>query len=109
MTRITIYRDSESSEYRGFCVEGHADYADKGEDIVCAAISMLSVHTQNAIEKYCNDPFDQEEDKVNTRMRFMLKGSPGDTCSVLLRSFADSITELKKGYPDYVDIDYREV
>ena len=49
MTHVTIYRNKEN-ECIGFTVIGHAEYAEAGEDIICAGISMLVINTCNAIE-----------------------------------------------------------
>ena len=37
-------------EIRGFDVSGHAEYAPYGEDIVCAAVSILTIATVNSLE-----------------------------------------------------------
>ena len=49
MTHITIYRNQKNA-FTGFCCDGHAGYADAGEDIVCAGISTLVINTINSIE-----------------------------------------------------------
>ena len=41
MITITMHRDKEY-RYTGFTISGHADYAEEGSDIVCAAVSALS-------------------------------------------------------------------
>ena len=40
MTKITFFK--KKGLYYGFRAEGHADFAARGEDIVCAAISILT-------------------------------------------------------------------
>jgi len=35
--------------YLGFEISGHAGFANHGEDIVCAAVSVLSINTANAL------------------------------------------------------------
>lgn len=45
MVTVEIFED-EKSQIRGFMVEGHSGFALHGEDIVCAAISVL---TQTAV------------------------------------------------------------
>ena len=50
MVRVTLRKD-DAGRYYGFKVEGHAEYSEKGSDIVCAAVSMLSINTANAIEQ----------------------------------------------------------
>ncbi|MCI6715321.1 MAG: ribosomal-processing cysteine protease Prp, partial [Lachnospiraceae bacterium] len=42
MTKITFHT-TKTGEYRGFTCEGHAGYADYGQDIVCASISVLVI------------------------------------------------------------------
>ena len=49
MTHVTIYTNQENA-FTGFLCEGHAGYANEGEDIVCAGISTLVINTINSIE-----------------------------------------------------------
>lgn len=37
---------------QGFIVEGHADYASYGENIVCSSVSTVTIDTIDSIEKY---------------------------------------------------------
>ena len=53
MITVTIRR--RKGEYTGFSSEGHAGYADEGYDIFCAAVSVLTVNTVNAIERIAGD------------------------------------------------------
>ena len=39
MTKITIFRNQDQA-FLGFDCLGHAGYAEEGEDIVCARISL---------------------------------------------------------------------
>lgn len=41
----------------GFCIRGHAGYANNGHDIICSAVSILAINTINSIEKLTNDKF----------------------------------------------------
>jgi uncharacterized protein len=49
MIRITINR-TESGRILSFTMSGHADFAKRGKDIVCAGASAVSFGTVNAIE-----------------------------------------------------------
>lgn len=49
MIRITINR-TESGKIRSFTMSGHANFAEHGEDIVCAGASAVSLGMVNAIE-----------------------------------------------------------
>ena len=44
MTRVTFFKRSDGA-ILGFTAEGHADWAEYGQDIVCAAISALTQST----------------------------------------------------------------
>ena len=50
MIRITINR-TKSGMIHSFALEGHADFANRGEDIVCAGASAVSFGTVNSVIK----------------------------------------------------------
>jgi len=50
MISVTIEREGAERRIAAFAVEGHANYAKAGKDIVCAGVSAISVGTVNAIE-----------------------------------------------------------
>ena len=54
MIKVTIYK-TEWQEYAGFDMEGHAGYAEAGEDIVCAGVSALVINALNSIERFTDD------------------------------------------------------
>ena len=56
MIHVTIFQN-KYKECVGFQTEGHAEYADPGQDIVCAAASILVINTINAIEEFTEDAF----------------------------------------------------
>ena len=48
MIKITVMK--HAGEYRGFVVSGHAGFAKAGKDIICSAVSVLTVTTVNALD-----------------------------------------------------------
>lgn len=50
MIKAVFYR-TQDSDIIGFSISGHADYADSGEDIVCAAVSAMSSLVVNTLEE----------------------------------------------------------
>ena len=44
MISVTVYKD-RNNHYTGFRCDGHAGYAELGEDIVCSAVSVLTLNT----------------------------------------------------------------
>lgn len=54
---------NEGRQITGFTVVGHAGYAQAGSDIVCAAVSALTINTINAIEKLTDSRVEAAEDE----------------------------------------------
>ena len=50
MTHITIYKSSATNRTVGFKSAGHAGYAEEGSDIICSAISVLTINRINRID-----------------------------------------------------------
>ena len=48
MTRVTLFREGE--RIYGCRAEGHSGWGEEGEDIVCAAVSVLTTTCVNALE-----------------------------------------------------------
>ena len=48
---ITVNMIKQADKLCGYDINGHAEYAEPGEDIICAAISVLAINTANSIEK----------------------------------------------------------
>ncbi len=40
---VVVFENEKGIKY-GFIVSGHSGYADKGQDIICSAVSILDIH-----------------------------------------------------------------
>lgn len=103
MIRILIEREPEGS-IRAFSVKGHADFAEKGRDIVCAGVSAVTVGTVNAAEAVVGV-------KLNCRMKdgFVqasvpagLVGDKPERLQLLLESMVVMLRSIEQSYGDYV-------
>ena len=103
--RFTI--DSEGL-YRGFTVEGHAGYADAGEDIICAAVSALTQNTVNSIEALTEDEFTCDVDDGYLDVAFPNRLSEGS--KLLMNSLNLGLTNLVEAYgTEWLEIVTEEV
>ena len=82
-------------------VAGHAGYANKGCDIVCAAISILVYNLEASVLKLTNDVADFKYTDEGVFIEFC---SMSETSKILLNSFIIGIDELANNYPDYVEL-----
>ena len=69
MTKIVFFRSGGS--YYGFEEQGHADYGEAGDDILCAALSAMTMLIINTIEvAYASDvEYSIDEGAVNIMVR----------------------------------------
>lgn len=95
MIRIQITK--KNGQYRMFSIDGHAGYAEMGEDIVCAAVSALVINTINSIEKYTEDAFTCDcEDGVIKNWEFTAEVSKETT--LLMDSLMLGLQNIQKSY-----------
>lgn len=105
MIKITIFRDVQG-RVNGYEVKGHANYADAGEDIVCAAISALSLTGMMAGEKIaCISP---EHHPQNGHLVFFdpgnLEHNRQKDLRIILETIAIGMYQTAKNYPGTVSI-----
>ena len=106
MTAVTIYK--RSGQYTGFSIEGHAGYGKEGEDIVCAAVSVLSLNTLNSIEAFTEDQFSGEEKDGFLSCSF--PEALSEKAVLLLDSMVLGLTDIQRNYgTSYIRIVFKEV
>ena len=110
MTTIVIEKSQDGS-YRGFTCMGHAGYAKKGSpDILCSAISALSISTVNGLEKAAGQKLDLSTNDETGFIRCIIKDAPGEGARCLMAAFEDSVVELSKQYGEkFLQIQFKEV
>ncbi|NDO46528.1 ribosomal-processing cysteine protease Prp [Clostridium sp. MD294] len=112
MIKATIYHNSRK-QLCGYCISGHAGFAQKGEDIVCAAVSILAINTVNAIEQLTTTHFhcnanEQKGGYLKIILSDAEKGINHDT-ELLLKAMVMGLEDLSKEYKKYIRLNYEEV
>ena len=98
MTKITFHR-TRAGEYQGFICEGHAGYAGYGEDIVCAAISVLIINTINSLDEITGEKMDVTTDEDSGTIRCFFTDQPlKETSGVLMDSLVLGLTHIEEQY-----------
>ncbi|MFV0344217.1 MAG: ribosomal-processing cysteine protease Prp [Anaerocolumna sp.] len=102
MTSITqIY--STSNELIGFKVKGHANYSIPGRDIVCAAISAITINTINSIKDLSIGNLDFIEDAEGNVCYKIITKLDVVSC-ILLNSALIGYQSIAEEYSDNVVI-----
>lgn len=99
MTKVTIHKN-KSGDYLGFRCEGHAGYAKRGEDIVCAAISVLVINTINSLEELTNEPMQVVTDEAAGKIRCTFQKPLRETSRVLMDSLTLGLQRIQAQYGD---------
>jgi len=109
MTKITI-KKTEAGDYAGFVCEGHAGYADKGEDIICAAISILTINTESSLELLAKEPIEVTQDEENGVISVLFTQTPNEKSCLLMESYILGISEIFHKYgKKYIQLEFEEV
>ena len=107
---ISVIISRHNDEYKNVSLEGHAGYADKGQDIVCAAVSVLVINTFNSIERFTEDAFSCEAAEDGGYMSMSFSEKLSEKSVLLLDSMLMGLEEIRKQYGDeYISLQYKEV
>lgn len=104
MIIVTIRQTGQSAQ---IIVRGHAEYAEKGKDIVCAGVSMLTNTLANLVEQWDEDgyvgisqiypPLEPQHIFLTTGGNVILNGSLG----VIIRQYQ----QLAQQYPENITVE----
>ena len=112
MIQVNIYKNSQGFIY-SFAIEGHADYAKAGSDIVCAAVSALVFNTINSIETFTDEPmeygYEDEGGFITCIFPQIKEGKGSKEASLLLNALVLGLQEIYEQYSQYIHIEDREV
>ena len=110
MIRVKIYKN-EKNECVGFQAHGHAGMSEAGQDIVCAAASVLMINTVNAIDRYAPDKTSLVSDDPEGLIEYQIKGRPSKEAALLLNAMLLGIEEMAddENYEEYIELDFEEV
>ncbi|ETA74981.1 ribosomal-processing cysteine protease Prp [Ligilactobacillus equi] len=86
----------------GFELTGHAGYGIEGEDIVCAAVSVLTISTVNSLEQLAKVELDIDERPLEGGyLRVELK-TDNDEAQLLLASLRLGLADIAQQYRKYI-------
>ena len=114
MTTVVFYKTG--GFYYGFEEQGHTGFAESGDDILCSALSSMTMLIINAIEVSYACDVDYTIDEKTTDIRVIAKSALPKyekdekkqyAISGLIQAYFLQLMELLEDYYDYLDV--REV
>ena len=116
MTKIVFFRSG--GVFYGFEETGHTGYAEAGEDILCAAISSMTMFLINTIEVAYASHVDYEIDDGDTKIRVRCKSALPEFESDDYKRYAVSgifmgyycqLGDMLEEYGDYLDVKVQDL
>ncbi len=98
MIKVTFAAQKEV--FVSLTVEGHAQYAKKGEDLVCAGVSAVSIGGLNALEN--PDVFDIEVTDALISVKAKTTITQHD--EIVLRTILEQLETIEESYPENVKV-----
>ena len=116
MTKIVFFRSG--GVYYGFEEQGHTGYGDAGDDVLCAALSAMTMLIINTIEvTYASDvdySVNEGATHIMVRSKAALPEFESDerkryAVSGLFLSYFYQINDMIEEYYDYLDVEVKDV
>jgi uncharacterized protein YsxB (DUF464 family) len=94
-----------SKHDEGINIEGHAGYAPHGQDIVCAAVSILCQTLIQSINDLTMDSVECAVESGNVNIKYRILS---EKAQLLIESFFVGIEMLANNYPEHVQMTRHE-
>ncbi len=108
MIKITIYRKPEGL-FKGFQVIGHADSVEEGADLVCCAVSVLTINLVNSLEKLTEDRFDLTQEEALGLVQVTFRDPVSEKGALLMESFELGARHVEMEYGPWLRVITKEV
>ena len=111
MTKIIFYKTG--GNFYGFEEQGHTGYGESGEDILCSALSSMTMLIINAIEVSYASTVDYTIDERTTDIKVICKSALPKyekdekkqyAISGLIQAYFFQLMDLVEEYYDYLDV-----
>ena len=104
MTRCEFF--TENDRITGFSISGHSGYAEKGADIVCAAVSAVVTMAEATINDVCGAKAKVRVKDEDARITLTLPTSCDEEESVqaVLAGMMLTLCSMRDDYPDYIEV-----
>ncbi len=109
MTRVTICKDA-GGIYRSFTCEGHAGFAQEGEDVVCAGISAIVINTINCLTDLLGEKLQYGYDEEDGYITCVFQNDPQEKAIFLVDCMIHGLDWIKQQYgKKYLVYEIKEV
>ena len=104
MTKCEFF--TEDDRITGFSVSGHSGYGEKGQDVICAAISAIVTMAEATINDVCGAKAKVRVKEEDARVTLTLPAACDEEESVqaVLAGMLLTLCSMRDDYPDYIEV-----
>ena len=111
MTKIVFFRSG--GVFYGFEEQGHTGYGEAGDDILCAALSSMTMFLINTIEVAYASSVDYDIEEGDTKIRVRAKAALPEfeaddykryAVSGIMMGYYCQLSDMLEEYADYLDV-----
>ena len=115
MTKIVFFRSG--GVFYGFEEQGHTGYGEAGDDILCAALSSMTMFLINTIEVAYASSVDYDIEDNDTRIRVRAKAALPEyesddykryAVSGIMMGYYCQLSDMLEEYGDYLDVQVQD-
>ncbi|MCF0106102.1 MAG: ribosomal-processing cysteine protease Prp [Holdemanella sp.] len=103
---VTVKVLTNNKSIQSIQVRGHAEYADPGQDLVCAGASSIGIGALNGLDELFNEDVHLEI-KDNSILIQVL--NPKDELQTVLKFLMEQYKTMAEVYPNNIQIVWKEV
>ncbi|WP_125709233.1 ribosomal-processing cysteine protease Prp [Companilactobacillus zhongbaensis] len=104
MIKASFHRNADK-QIDSFLILGHADSGPYGQDLVCAAVSAVTIGTINNLEKLTQVHPQVVLDEVNGgHLGCQITGAVSHDTALLLENLSEILKDVADSYPDNITV-----
>ena len=116
MTKFTFFK--HDGIFYGFEEEGHTGFGEAGDDILCAAISAMTMLIINTIEVSFASDVTYDIDEKSTNIKVIAHDALPENCpdekkrfavSGLIQGYFYQLSDMLEEYYEYLDVTEKEI
>ena len=108
MTQIIFLKDADHN-FIGFECDGHSGFARRGKDIVCAAISALTINAVNSLDELIGAELDVQTDEKTGYISCKLLSDSNEKTNLIFGSLELGMLGIARDYGSkYCKVNYKE-
>ena len=111
MTKFVFYK--RNGVFYKFTEHGHTGFGDEGNDVLCAAVSAMTMLVMNILEVSLASSIDYKIDEENTDIELVAKDALPENCkdefkrratAAVIEGYFYQLNDMLEDYYDYLDV-----